>query len=52
LTATAEEAPEERSSRNFKSYWTLGALVLGLSAGEIAGNRAPEVLAVAAFVGA
>jgi Na+/H+-dicarboxylate symporter len=52
LTASAEEAPEERSSRNFKSYWTLGALVLGLSAGEIAGNRAPEVLAVAAFVGA
>jgi Na+/H+-dicarboxylate symporter len=51
LTSSAVDQPARSASRSFNSYWALGALIVGLSAGALAGNRSAEALGVAAFVG-
>jgi Na+/H+-dicarboxylate symporter len=55
LTTTPSEPAKEAGARNFRAYYALAALVLGLIAGILAGNLAEsaraDAMGVASFVG-
>jgi Na+/H+-dicarboxylate symporter len=51
LNPARDRASGESGSRGFRTYWALGALILGLAAGALVGKQAGGVLGVASFVG-
>lgn len=55
MTSASSEPAKERGASNFRAYYALAALVLGLLAGMLAGGLAPDArdaaLSVASFIG-